>query len=818
VKNELLRAALICGLLLPVAARVPQAAAQSHRSKVTIARFDSKPVIDGDLSDPCWQKARKLSGFFTVATVGGMIITESLAAVQTVAYLGFDDDNLYIAFECLEPEPGQVKAGQERENINDDDHVEVFLQPDTSVREYDHLGVNPKGTVLDHRITVDGGIYDYSWNCAWSVKTKVFKDRWVAEMAVPFSDINHAEPQMGQAWGLLLCRKRRVGGKEISNWPLLEGLGWHCPHQWARMKGIVIGGTTKGVRVLGCDAGTSRVGRNELKLELVNELTVDKELKARVEVTSPGKVVRSSSVDLGAFAKGKAKALPLPFEVSPEEGRHAVEVVIEDSEGKLLCEAPPIRIDIPAFVTGFLDRSYYTHEKSVEAHIFLDKLDPAIRKTCRVRGRIIADGKQVWGGPVVAPSGEKALLRAELAGIPIGTHTFEAILETGEGRKLSTVAMELRKLKPLATGTETKILIREGGDSIVLLNGKPFFPIGLFVQSPQFCESIFAEAADAGFTHVIHWGGHRTIAELKRQLDIAEKAGIYVVGASRLLTKKHLIGGFKLSREALRKGLVEKAFPVLSETIPQIAGHPKLIAWRTMDEVPARHVPAAVLLADKIRELDPYHNIYFSTEGGTDLPIARRGGEVFTHDCFIKGGDPMSGSFYKAQRLKGQCARNNRVPSSSAQVDHSAERRPLRYEEQRCHSFLALIAGAKGLEWFGDRPCWLGQWRDLQKIVGQIRRISPVLLEPDIEQDMKIDQQSPSIYARLCMKGKDYYLLAANSKIDPISATFKIQGLEAGTRVKEFYEGNKVRSGEDGSLNLTFGPYEVVVYSMRLKR
>jgi len=112
----------------------------------------------------------------------------------------------------------------------------------------------------------------------------------------------------------------------------------------------------------------------------------------------------------------------------------------------------------------------------------------------------------------------------------------------------------------------------------------------------------------------------------------------------------------------------------------------------------------------------------------------------------------------------------------------------------------------------------LGPWNDLKKIAGQIKEISPVLLEPDIEQKFSIKQGgSNPIYSRLYKKDTDYYLIAANSTIDPTAACFKMEGLRDNTEAKEFYNNTKIYSKED-ELTLEFGSYEVLVYKMKLDR
>jgi len=73
----------------------------------------------------------KVSGFVQRNPHDGQKVTE-----PTEAYLGYDDKNLYVVFVCFD-DPKKVRARMSRrEDIYDDDEVEVML--DTSV-SYTHL-------------------------------------------------------------------------------------------------------------------------------------------------------------------------------------------------------------------------------------------------------------------------------------------------------------------------------------------------------------------------------------------------------------------------------------------------------------------------------------------------------------------------------------------------------------------------------------------------------------------------------------------------------------------------------------------------------
>jgi len=275
-----------------------------------------------------------------------------------------------------------------------------------------------------------------------------------------------------------------------------------------------------------------------------------------------------------------------------------------------------------------------------------------------------------------------------------------------------------------------------------------------------------------------------------------------------------------LSDPCWQKATMETWLPQLDEKVSQFVTHPALIGWRHWDEPPAKHIHTAALVGEKIRERDPYHNVAIACcdLGVFDVPNINDAGELWVNNPYVADSHPMASVWHDVHRLKQQCARSNRVPIICLQVMVSGQLKQMRYEEQRCQSFLAVIAGGKGIEWFPDRSSFLNVWEDHKKVVRQIKRLEAVLLAPDVAQNFSIEQApSEPIYARLFREGQDYYLIAANSSIRPSSACFKIQGLKENRAAMEIYERKKLRSAPDG-LTLEFGPYEVLAYRMRLHR
>ena len=145
---------------------------------LTATRTDSPPTIDGVLDEPCWSEA-------DVATDFTDYRTEKLATEQTFVRILYDEKNIYIAFECLEPEPDRIIAVERKydQSLRDEDRVEVRFDTFHDRRRGYAFAVNTLGTRWDAR----SGLFDFddTWGCDWDAACTVGEDRWFAELAIP---------------------------------------------------------------------------------------------------------------------------------------------------------------------------------------------------------------------------------------------------------------------------------------------------------------------------------------------------------------------------------------------------------------------------------------------------------------------------------------------------------------------------------------------------------------------------------------------------------------------------------------------------------
>jgi hypothetical protein len=141
---------------------------------------------------------------------------------HTDAYLGYDEGNLYVVFVCFD-EPGQVRAHESRrEDVGDDDTVEVMLDTFHDRRRAYMFQINPLGVQWDaiwsevpHEEV--SGNFDTSFDTVWYSEGKVTPEGYVAWMAIPFKSLRFP-PVREQSWGIILYRGI-IRENENAFWP-----------------------------------------------------------------------------------------------------------------------------------------------------------------------------------------------------------------------------------------------------------------------------------------------------------------------------------------------------------------------------------------------------------------------------------------------------------------------------------------------------------------------------------------------------------------------------------------------------------------------
>lgn len=150
--------------------------------------FRGRAVVDGIETTYEWENATelRLQYYGAGAQAGNHPDPE--------ARMMWDDSALYILLKTKTPKgnPPSVSVSDHDGPVYTDEAFEIFLLPPDSMTYYQFI-FNWKGAQYD------GKGSDAGFNPAWSVKTEIDGDSVVAEVAIPWSQID-AKPKAGDVW------------------------------------------------------------------------------------------------------------------------------------------------------------------------------------------------------------------------------------------------------------------------------------------------------------------------------------------------------------------------------------------------------------------------------------------------------------------------------------------------------------------------------------------------------------------------------------------------------------------------------------------
>ena len=167
-----------------------------HSQNVEAVKFQTSPVIDGNLADDCWQHAMVVDTF-KIAEL------KTTVPDKTEVFLGYDAEALYVGFRCVQEEPSIIANQTRRDgSFQYEDHVAVYLDTHHDRRRSYCFAVSPLGTQQDDK---QG---DLGWDGEWIAAAIVGPSVWTVEMRIPF-DILDLPQSAKQTWGLNLVRRHQ---------------------------------------------------------------------------------------------------------------------------------------------------------------------------------------------------------------------------------------------------------------------------------------------------------------------------------------------------------------------------------------------------------------------------------------------------------------------------------------------------------------------------------------------------------------------------------------------------------------------------------
>ena len=368
-------------------------------------------------------------------------------------------------------------------------------------------------------------------------------------------------------------------------------------------------------------------------------------------------------------------------------------------------------------------------------------------------------------------------------------------------------------------------------DHVTMVNGKPFFPIGIFYLPGPESEASWKKVNDGHFNTVSAWWMG------EQQIDRAEKYGIYYVGYLN-----YAFPGFARNCES----------PTLQNDskLTRYRSSPYLLAWYGVDEPNVSKNPC-VSFHDWLWQNDPDHPLWtnylddpkrtaFYDEHGysgyTSYADFQREWNAKTHTS-VSGFDPGDMALLQntdqygnvVRKYVEDLGRNGNGTQATWVILPAHSEVPRTYQSFRYQAYEAVVNGATGLYWWdwaysctretcpgfgwngGSANAYKTHWDNLTNVTGELTDMTPGLVGETVEEELE-----GSVAYRI-KEGTDekMYVFAVSQEQSgerppPWQAT--IQGLPAGVTFTVVGENRTVTTNAQGNIIDFYGPMDTHVY------
>ena len=235
---------LLWAVAVCVLASTPRAAAQDlsaatstqagvTRPELRPVRATTPPKIDGNLDDQIWSgppiPADRWVSYNPLRGEPGRHLTQ--------VWIGHDDDAIYFAFKCLDPEPEKIRSTiTRRDNAWSDDWVALSLDSSRAGQIAYHMFVNPSGMQMDALNTASGEDPAPDW--VWQSAGRVTADGYTIEIRLPLESIRFKGGNDVRMGVMFFRRNSRLGMSW--SWPEMPPGQWvfesHVPLVFDRLE------------------------------------------------------------------------------------------------------------------------------------------------------------------------------------------------------------------------------------------------------------------------------------------------------------------------------------------------------------------------------------------------------------------------------------------------------------------------------------------------------------------------------------------------------------------------------------------------------
>jgi predicted CXXCH cytochrome family protein len=330
----------------------------------------------------------------------------------------------------------------------------------------------------------------------------------------------------------------------------------------------------------------------------------------------------------------------------------------------------------------------------------------------------------------------------------------------------------------------------------LIVNGDPFFPLGLYLYLRySYPDTNELDAiADSSFDTLMHYNtavtGDSDNAAFLAELPSRGLKLIFSLFVERC---------DDFNTECRIPGTVSDFESYIEDKVTTFKDDPSIIAWYLNDEICPLCLDYLEAGYNKVKELDNDHPIW-SVHWKTNWLIEE------AHTTDIVGVDPHSPG---GVAWMADAANATGKPLWLVPHIYSATQ-----AEMRAMTYLAVNHGAKGLVYYSYSDINSTRWQQIKEIAGEVDQLRPVFLSVDQTNETDVFCDNGKIDFNLMRQGNAHYLITVNTKQETVAGvSFQVNMIVESGGIDVLFESGRQVSLQDGSFEDDFGPYEVHVYS-----
>ncbi len=855
-KKILARFSVVVGIFAsPGAIRAAQSGSASvELPRVNLSAARVSPVVDGNLNDACWQMAATVDRFHLVKSPGK-------TAPQKI-WLTYDPAWLYLAFALPHPTPRELKCNTRKTNgkINDDESLELFLDPGTDGEVYFHLMLNADNVHAQKCVARDIKRYVCIHDIQWRSATAITSNGWNAEVAVPLAllaksgDITRLRMNLArnQVLPVMDASNARVDETvEWSTWSPVNS-GFHEPERFGFVWDLPAAATgaffprinrlqvmpyasvsNRYVYAVQAEIAEPHGQTGSVELAVMDYPALGVAATATTVFAVTGRAPQAVAVQVPVSAPAKRAIRVALRDTASGEEFHSEWLEGEDLRNLELLQAYP-------------DLSSYSGEKQADVAVSVNV--PAADYSALQLNVLDVNGHSLAQSSV---AGKETTLAVPVSDLKPGLNIATVQLTGNDGGLIARQDVWLVR-RDSESGVAWKTDRRNG---TLLQNGKPFFPFGLICVPGSWgkgdadLEAAIGDIAGAGFNTIVEFSFNLQPEKTRALLALAGQAGLAVIdnldgyhapeAASLLRLRGKVLHGKGLSkpeRQAMFDAGYQSNLPYIVESIATAKTNQALMGYCTLDE------PNSGDSVDMYRWGRQIYRKTIETDGThpTFLNFSSYipPGDEWVDWCDVLLTDPYWWPAGKVHRgtpnyvskitwLTVERARRIHKPAMiipMAETWGCNPKRQINPAEQYCQTYLALIHGAKGLFYFAYPLYHQAVFQALSELAGQIKKMEPALLAPPPAADIVYEPAPgdpargafPDVQVRICRHPEDgWILLAANSRNYPVKTVYSMDGLKTNAMVERLFDDAKYPVSQNAFSEI-LPPYATRAYMLPL--